>query len=799
VGGRFGDDVIGRMLVAAGRGSAEQAIRSVLQVEPEQLERDWHRSLSEQYGMVLQRTEVPSASARTIVAAKPREGSINVSPSLSPDGTQVVVFSQRDVFSIDLYLADATNGRVIKTLTRTAVDPHLDSLEFIYGSGAWSRDGKYFAFSTLRVGKPRIIVLAMPSGEETEDITVPDVGEVFTLTWSPDGRRLAFSGIAGGLTNLYEIDVQTHQLNRLTDDDFADLQPAWSPDGRQLVFVTERFGSNPDSLSFGSYRLAVLDLETKTVRPLPSFPAGKHTNPQWSRDGAHVFFVSDRDGVSNIYSLSLEDGAIRQLTNLNTGVSGIAALSPAIASAARSDRLMFSVFDGGSYGLYLLETPVQLAGGPVRDDFSFKVAGSLPPLERQASDVARLLQQPGIGLVEASTFTSAPYRPRLALDFAAPPSIEVGAGAYGSTVGGGMALYWSDLLGQHNLMTSVGTIGFGQGNPLRNLSGTVAYLNQKSRWNWGAVGGQVPLVSGSYSTGLGVVGGNLVVVDDAIQVWQIERQASGMLAYPFTRAMRMEFSSGYRNIAFAARQEQTIYSATTGQLLGTASADLPTARSLHMATGSTALVFDSSISAGVSPIWGQRYRFEVSANHGSLTYTTALVDYRRYFRLPGKLTLAGRVLHFGRYGGGAEDSRFQDLSLGYAALVRGYTIGSFRASECGARLQTYGDCPALDQLFGSRIAVANAELRLPLLGPFAAIQSRHVPPVETAVFYDAGAAWRKTERVPIFESTSRHLVKSYGATLRVNLLGIAIGQMSYVRPVDRGRGWHLEFALTSGF
>ena len=52
--------------------------------------------------------------------------------------------------------------KVIKTLTRTAVDPHLDSLEFIYGSGGWSRDGKYFAFSTLRVGKPRIIILADP-------------------------------------------------------------------------------------------------------------------------------------------------------------------------------------------------------------------------------------------------------------------------------------------------------------------------------------------------------------------------------------------------------------------------------------------------------------------------------------------------------------------------------------------------------------------------------------------------------------------------------------------------------------
>jgi Tol biopolymer transport system component len=244
VGGRFGDEVIGRMLVSAGRGNPEQAIRSVLQLEPEQIERDWHRSLSEQYRTVLQHTPLPSASGRTIVAAKPGKGSINVSPSLSPDGTRVVFFSQRDIFSIDLHLADATSGRVIKTLTRTAVDPHLDSLEFIYGSGAWSVDGRYFAISTLSVGKPRIIILAMPGGEEAQEIPVPGLGEIFTLTWSPDGRRLAFSAISGGLTDLYEIDVQTHRLNRLTDDVFADLQPVWSPDGRELVFVTERFKSN---------------------------------------------------------------------------------------------------------------------------------------------------------------------------------------------------------------------------------------------------------------------------------------------------------------------------------------------------------------------------------------------------------------------------------------------------------------------------------------------------------------------------------------------------------------------------
>jgi WD40 repeat protein len=797
IGGRFGDDVIGRMLVAAARGGPEQSIHSVLKLTPEELEKDWHRSLSDHYRVVLQKTERAGDSAQTIIAAKSVRGSINVSPALSPDGNYVVIFSQRDPFSIDLYLADARTGKIIRTLTETAVDPHLDSLEFIYGSGSWSHDGKYFAFSTLKTGSPRIVILSMPNGEQLQEIPIAEVGEIFTLTWSPDGSRLAFSAIAGGLTDLYAVDVPTGRLEQLTKDTFGDLQPAWSPDGSEIAFVTERFGANPDALSFGNYRLALLNLPTKDVRPLASFPLGKQTSPQWSRDGRLLFFVSDRNGVSNVYSLRVVDGAMRQLTNVETGVSGIAGLSPAVTSAAGSDRLVFSVFESGSYALYLLDTVRQLAGYEVRDDFTFGVAGGLPPAESQQSAVVHPLKQQGF--VPPSAFAAVPYRPKLKLDYVAPPSIEVAAGSYGSAVGGGTALYWSDLLGQHNLMTSVGTVAFGQGNPLRNLSGTAVYLNQKSRWNWGVVGGQAPLISEGYSTGLGTVGGNLVVVSNSIRFWQIERQVAGLVSYPINRASRIEFSSGYRNITFAARQEQTTYSASTGQSLATVSEDLPTPPSLHMATGATAFVFDSSVTAGVSPLWGQRYRLEISANQGSITYTTALADYRRYIRLPAKLTFAGRALHFGRYGGGAEDFRLQDLSLGYASLVRGYSIDSFRASECGNRLQTYGDCPALDQLFGTRIVVANAELRLPLLGSYAAIPTRRVPPVEAAVFYDTGAAWRKNETIPFFQTNSRHLVQSYGTTLRVNILGIAIGQMSYVYPMDRGRGWHLEFGLTSGF
>src|SRR5581483_3168117 len=113
------------------------------------------------------------------------------------------------------------------------------------------------------------------------------------------------------------------------------------------------------------------------------------------------------------------------------------------------------------------------------------------------------------------------------------------------------------------------------------------------------------------------------------------------------------------NIGFVAQANTTAVSAFTGDLLIDRTQDLPTPDALHLGSLAAALVYDTSIFGGTSPVRGMSYRFELGGNTGSLTYSTGLADFRRYFMLVRPLTLAGRLLHYGRYGGGAEDSRLQ--------------------------------------------------------------------------------------------------------------------------------------------
>jgi outer membrane protein assembly factor BamA len=156
-------------------------------------------------------------------------------------------------------------------------------------------------------------------------------------------------------------------------------------------------------------------------------------------------------------------------------------------------------------------------------------------------------------------------------------------------------------------------------------------------------------------------------------------------------------------------------------------------------------------------------------------------------------------MHVGRYGAGGEDERFFPLSIGYPTLVRGYDIYSIEADECVPN--AVNDCPAFDRLMGSRMMVGNLEFRFPLLRPFVgASRSMYGPvPVEVGLFLDGGVAWNGGQSPSLFGG-DRPGVSSAGITLRANLLGFAIGQFDFVRPLQRpGKGWMFQFSLTPGF
>jgi len=205
-----------------------------------------------------------------------------------------------------------------------------------------------------------------------------------------------------------------------------------------------------------------------------------------------------------------------------------------------------------------------------------------------------------------------------------------------------------------------------------------------------------------------------------------------------------------------------------------------------------AWVHDNAFFGGTSPIAGSRARLGLEPVVGDLHYLGVLGDVRSYLMPVRPWTLAFRGLHYGRYGNDGDNPVLSPLFLGYPNLVRGYDDNSFSVEEASSS-------PVYDRLFGSRIAVANAELRIPIVGAFGLIPSPSIPPIELAPFFDAGAAWSGNDQIHLTGDT-KNVVTSHGLAMRANLFGFLIGELDFVHPNDRpNKSWYWQFSVQPGF
>ena len=267
----------------------------------------------------------------------------------------------------------------------------------------------------------------------------------------------------------------------------------------------------------------------------------------------------------------------------------------------------------------------------------------------------------------------------------------------------------------------------------------------------------------------------------------IVRQAFGQASYPVSRFTRWEFHGALVNLNQATLNRVTAYDPVTGQPFAGYDS-ISTSASRSYAFPGIALVHDNTVFGWTSTLLGQRYRFDVSQAVGGLSFTQVIADYRRYDMLAFPFTFATRLTMEGRFG---RDDDLFPMYLGMPDEVRGYTYTSLLDRECSsAQASQTGTCPELNQLIGSRIAVASAEFRFPLLRQ-AVLGFLPVgfPPIEGAVFFDMGIAWQRGSTFAWNPSASdpnvRAPIRSWGASARVNLLGFAILSIDYAIPLDR--------------
>ena len=834
IGEKWGDEVIGEILQASTAGGVENAFKRALGLSLDDLSSEWRDAVQTTYLPQLAQHYRARHIAQPLLTRKRSDGTLHIAPALSPDGRDIAYFSERKSFFVDLYLADAETGRVKRRLTKATLTNNYESLRFINSAGSFSPDGRYFAIAVKHNDKDDLVILDVKKDEEVRRITVPLNG-LITPSWSPDGKQIVFTGFDGGLSDLFVVNVDGTGLHRLTNDKYADLHPAWSPDGKTIAFATDRGPATDfNTLTFGNMRIALYHLDNGAIDLLPHMERGKNINPQWAPDGRSIAFVSDRTGISDVYLYDLGDHNLYQLTDLFTGAAGFTPLSPVLSWARQADRMAFAYYEEGEYNVYAVDNPRSLrrqpyqepatppvtsllaaarrdttrapatpAGGAnpseqsrgatsvYRSPTGFRASSATPQQTDSASGTTalsvRALLDSATALPDTSEFTFKAYHTRFTPDYVARPTIGYERDNFGRGFFGGTAISLSDMLGNHTLVFAGAVNG-----RLSEAQVLTAYINQTHRLSWATGFTQEPYYFYEPTTLQSDTGG-LSVLTVGIRRFVI-RDGFVEAYYPFSRFSRVELGLHAVNISDAVLQQQYLLD-PNGSVLAFSDLQTISNPSISYVSPSLSLVHDNALFGYVGPFAGSRFRFQVTPNVGDWRFVGGLADWRRYF-FARPFTLAVRGLFFGRYG---RDGDQFPVFLGSTELIRGYTAGSLINNECAnssaaASSNSSTGCTALDQLIGSRIAVANVELRFPLTRSLVlGFLPVGLPPIEGALFYDAGLAWQSGSVIKWQRAAGddpeivRTPLRSWGGAVRVNLLGFVVLRFDYTKPLDRLR------------
>ena len=212
----------------------------------------------------------------------------------SADGRKLAFSRWRQGTSADVWIADADG----KNLTQLTSNPATDS------QPCWFPGGDRISFLSDRDNSHMVLwSITLSSGREEPLL---DLGEgVEFATLSPDGSQVAFNSKRGGTINIWLASLNGGVTRQLTFDNELAGFPSWSPDGKWLAFELKRGDDD---------YLAVMPSSGGAAIQL-TFDHGKSWAHSWSPDGDKIVFSGQREGVWNIYWISLKTKEQKQLTH----------------------------------------------------------------------------------------------------------------------------------------------------------------------------------------------------------------------------------------------------------------------------------------------------------------------------------------------------------------------------------------------------------------------------------------------------------------------------------------------------
>lgn len=799
----YGERKIGELMNnIKATGNVNSAFEETYKLTVEKLSEKWIKELNKTYWSDAINKEDVDEFSKKLTDHTEDGGFYNVSPTISPKGDIFAFISNRDDF-FDVFLAKTENGEVIEKVISGNTTSDFEELQILTPGLTWSPDSRKLAISVKAGDDDAIFIVDVKSGDDTR-LPIKLAG-ISNVSWSPFNNILAFTGKTAKQSDIYTYDINKKELKNLTNDIFSDENPVWSQDGKYIYFNSDRskYVNRSDipqnfkiyNYDFNERNLYRIEKSTQNVELIIDKPGADEKYIQFSSDGKKMLYVSDVNGINNIYLREYDENNIyidRPITNSVNPISQI--------SVSRDGKkLLFVSLNKGGYDIFRMDNPfsrnIDLTeleptnfvkkyetkklissksdsikvmtdslniptekDSTLKEKDDIKIYGDEIKIDFKKRD--REKEIPGLDSqytrnenfkIFDNTNEDGSYKVnKYKIKFS--PDLVYGNANYSSYYGvqGIASISLSDLMGNHriNIITSMVI-------DLKNSDYALAYYYLPNRLD---LGFEIYHTARFlyYNRGTGFY-------DELFRYRTLG--ANIVSSYPITKFKRLD-----AGLAFMYVEQENLDNINEPIYENT------------FLVPSVSYVFDNSLWGYIAPIKGSRFNITTLGSpklgSGGVEFISLLGDYRKYFKIADDYTFALRLAggaSFGKnpqrfYLGGTEgwiNWEFENYNIPIS------NIEEYAFSMAGLPLRGYN----FDRIAGSKYALLNAELRFPLLRylilgllPFG-FQN-----VQGNIFFDAGTAWRHDKDLKLITTengtaVTRDLLMGMGIGTRIVFLG----------------------------
>jgi len=804
IANKYGKEKIGELVnKIKGTGNVDEGFKATLGIDIKELGERWRKDIKKTFWPDVALRDDPEDFAKRLTDSEKDKSFYNTSPTLSPQGDKIAFISNRDYY-FGLYIMDALTGKTIKRLVEGNQTPDFEELNILTPGLTWSPDGNKLALSAERSGFDGIYIFDLEEDEnELLDLSFESIESV---TWSNDGKHLAFVGQNSKQSDIYIYNFETKKVTNLTNDIFSDSDPSWSNDDNAIYFVSDRDDYlKADQIdnafkmydhNFAQKDIYLLKLDDGSIIRITNLPFSDETSPKEEANGERLIFISDLNGINNIYTKSLKDVNENSIKPITNSLSGLYQLS----LSKDTKKLVFSTLYESMFNIFMIDNP-----------FEPKIeADSLIPTYYIAklNEVKNKFQSEDVEVKQITDSKTDSSKTDTEIKIFLGDVIQED-----STENNLNQDYSNFVFGNQDSTSEKVYANDSLFIPKDNLDSNGDYRVNKYKITFGP---DLVYANAGYSTFYGVIGTTVLSFSDVlgehrlvgVTGLQIDLKNSDYgLAYYYLGGKIDYGVQGYHTARFANLYRYGFYNLYRYRSYGlTLNASLPLNRYYRFESGlswmnvkgenlddysepvdeasflipSIAFVHDNVMWGYTSPIQGTRYRLEAYANPGigkkKLSFYTLAADYRTYFRF---WTDYSFVMRFsGAYSGGANPQRF------FLGGIENWINRSFATREIPIESTSdYAFLTAVlpmrgfeySERIGTKYLLANYELRFPLIrylipGPLPILFSN----ILGVAYIDAGTTWNNTSKLQLFNKNENGKIVSKDL-----LMGTGVGARVY--------------------